>query len=401
MESKLRVLQLLPTLAQGGAELYVHRLCKVQLASERVEPVVCSMLRGGPTEELLRQAKIPTEILGIDRASIRNPMRALGDWRRIFRGVGAVARRHRADLIQTHLSDSDWMGLMVGRALRIPVVLTFHSSKLLPPERDPRELRARLRSGLQTRFYRRANALVAVGSDVRDSLLGFPGVKPERVHLVPSAIEVPPDRDAAQRAALRERYRELRGSAEQILVSVGRLVPSKGHDRLIRALPGILDHHPRTRLWIVGDGPERAALEELIASLPWGNAVRLLGSRHDVPELLAAADVYLTGTHREGLGLAVAEGMAARLPAVGFRVSGVVDVIRDGENGLLVPDGDLAAFAAAVRRLLDDSELRARLGRAGRETAWHFDVKKAAERSYAVYRAALADHHQRRRKTNQ
>ncbi|RMH03708.1 MAG: glycosyltransferase family 1 protein [Planctomycetota bacterium] len=390
MSERPVALQLLPTLAQGGAELYVYRLVKLQRRDGPFAPAVCSLLRSGPVEELLREARVPVEVLGIERASIRRPWAALRDWRWLLHGVIAAARRHRAALIQTHLSDADWLGLQAGRRLGIPVVLTFHSSKLIPPERDPREFRARLRTALQARFYRRADALIAVGSDVRDSLLAFPGVEPERVHLVPSAIELPPERSEAERAELRRRFAGLIGDARHLLVAVGRAVPSKGHDRLIRMMPRILAALPGTRLWIVGDGPERQALADLVAELGLGEAVLLLGRRHDVAELLPCADLYLTGTHREGLGLAVAEGMAAGLPAVGFRVSGVVDTIEEGVTGRLIPDGDLDAFADAVVDLLRRPEARAAMAPACRRTAERFDVRRSREQTEAIYQRLLA-----------
>jgi len=388
MDRQRVALQLLPTLAQGGAELYVYRLTKLQRGGP-FAPVVCSMLRSGPTEALLREAEVPTEVLGIERASIRRPWAAARDWRRIYRGVLELARRHQVDLIQTHLSDADWIGLMVGRKLGIPVALTFHSSKLIPPERDPRELRARLRVGMQSRFYRRADALIAVGSEVRDSLLEFPGGVPERVHLVPSAIEVPEPRAPEQRAALRRRHADLIGDADAVLATVGRAVESKGHDRLIQAMPRILERHPRTRLWIIGDGPALPALQAEVERLRLQDQVLLLGGRSDVAELLPCADVYLTGTHREGLGLAVAEGMAAQLPAVGYRVTGIVDIIEPDGNGVLVEDGDLGAFADAACALLDDPERRQRLGAAGYQTALRFDVRRSREQTERIYQEML------------
>ena len=391
MTAKHRILHLLPTLAQGGAELFVYRLTRRQLeadAESEFAPVVCAMLRSGPTGALLRAAGVPLELLCIERSSIRRPVRALRDWRRIYRGVLEIARRHEVDLIQTHLSDADWIGLMVGRKLALPVVLTFHSSKLLPPERSAKELRARLRSSLQARFYRRAEALVAVSRDVRDSLLEFPGVVPERVHLVPSAIEIPPQRGAEELAILRQRHAALLGRGP-VLASVGRLVPSKGHDRLIRLLPRILAEFPETRLWIIGEGPERGALEAAAAALEVPGAVQLLGSRDDVPELLSLADVFVTGTRREGLGLAAAEGMAACLPVVAYQVSGIVDVVESGRTGYLVPDGDDAAFADAVRGLLRDADARRRMGAAARGAASRFDIAHSQAQTEAIHRSLL------------
>ncbi|HJM39273.1 MAG TPA: glycosyltransferase family 4 protein [Planctomycetota bacterium] len=383
-----RILQLLPTLSQGGAELYVLRLTKLQVDGP-MKPVVCSFLQGGPVEELLHKGRVPLELLNLPRNSIRNPFKALRDWRRIYKAVKKTATDHQIDLIQTHLSDSDWLGLMVGRALNIPVVLTFHSSKLIPPERDPRELRSRLRMALQSKFYRRADALIAVGTEVRNSLLKFPGVIPKKVHLIPSAIEIPPKPSLERKKEMQARFTEIRSGQSPILAAVGRLVPSKGHDRLIESMPTLLKELPDARLWIIGDGPEMENLASLIKHKGLENSVCLLGGRTDVPELLAAADIFVTGTHREGLGLATAEGMAAGLPAVGFKVTGIVDIIAHEVNGLLLEDGDLVGFAHAIVQLQENPELAKAMGIAGRKTADAFDVRHSREKTEAVYRGLL------------
>ena len=174
-----------------------------------------------------------------------------------------------------------------------------------------------------------------------------------------------------------------------MLATVGRAVESKGHDRLIQAMPRILERHPRTRLWIIGDGPALPALQAEVERLRLQDQVLLLGGRSDVAELLPCADVYLTGTHREGLGLAVAEGMAAQLPAVGYRVTGIVDIIEPDGNGVLVEDGDLGAFADAACALLDDPERRQRLGAAGYQTALRFDVRRSREQTERIYQEML------------
>lgn len=390
MKNGQHVLQLLPTLEQGGAELYVQRLARKQMLEPgRFAPVVCSFLRGGPVQDLLARDLIPMEVLELPRSSISNPFRAARDLRLIFNAIVDVCRRHRIDLIQTHLSDSDWLGLLVGRKLGIPVVLTFHSSKLIPPERDPLELRGRLRTVLQTHFYHRADALVAVGRDVQKSLLAFPGVDPEKVHLVPSAIELPAERSADERTELRKVHAELRGDSNLVLVTVGRLVASKGHERLIEMMPQVLRPHPRARLWIIGDGPERNRLNSIIAERGLEKAVHLLGGRNDVADLLPAADIFVTGTHREGLGLAVAEGMAAELPVIGFQVTGIVDIIEDGANGVLVPDNDINSFANAVIGLANDGARSRALGKAGRKTAQRFDIKESRRKTELIYRSLL------------
>ncbi len=391
MHKAHRVLQLLPTLSQGGAELYVQRLARAQKYGDGdFSSTVCSFLKGGPVEALLKQDQICFESLTLPRSSISNPLKAIRDLRNIYRAILNICREQKIELIQTHLSDSDWLGLLVGRKLKIPVVLTFHSSKLIPPERNPKELRGRIRTFMQSKFHRRADALIAVGSDVKNSLLEFPGVVSDKVHLIPSAIEVPKARTAEQRQAIRQQHAALRGDSDLVLASVGRLVPSKGHERLIKMMPQVLRPHPRAKLWIIGDGPERDNLEDLIKIQKLEDSVTLLGGRNDVSDLLPAADLFVTGTHREGLGLAVAEGMAAELPAIGFQVTGIVDIIENGLNGVIVPDDDLQSFANAVISLANDRARSAAMGQAGRITSLTFDVQESRRKTELIYQSLLS-----------
>lgn len=378
----LRVLHVIPTLALGGAETYLRRLARAELGS-RVAPAVCAMHRGGPVEALLRADGVPTDVIGIQRASIRRPWRALRDARALRRAALDCARRHRAQLIQTHLSDADWLGLAVGAALRVPVVLTFHSSKLLPAAREPNEFRGWLRRVLQGRMVRRADALIAVGSDVRASLLQFRGVDPDQVHVIPSGIELPGPEHAADAVPLRAQL--LAGALGPLFVAVGRLVPSKGVDLLLRAFARIHAAEPGARLALAGDGPERAALHALARELGVEGAVHWLGATLEVRPLHAAADLYLTATRREGLGLAAAEALAAGRMVVGFRVSGIEDVVEDGRTGALVPDGDEAALAAAALRLARDPARRAAAAPACRSAAARFDVQRARALTEELY----------------
>jgi glycosyltransferase involved in cell wall biosynthesis len=145
------------------------------------------------------------------------------------------------------------------------------------------------------------------------------------------------------------------------LLSVGRLRAPKGFVTLVRATAGL-----EARLRIAGDGPDRPALEAEIDRLGLSDHVELLGTRDDVPELLASSDVFVLSSDSEGLPMSVLEAMAAGLPVIASAVGGVPEAVRDGETGALVPPRDSAALARALRRLVADPALRERLGDAGR-----------------------------------
>jgi glycosyltransferase involved in cell wall biosynthesis len=265
--------------------------------------------------------------------------------------------------------------------------MTFHNPTLLPQNRRDRDLRSRLRRALQSRMYRRADALIAVSEEVKAALCTIPGVRAERVHVVHSGIDPRPRVGAEERAALARKHAALVASGSPILVSAGRLVESKGHDLVIETLPALVREHPRIALWIAGDGPRKASLAERARELGVGDRVHWLGNRDDLSELFALADVFVTGTRFEGLGLAAAEAQQAGLAVAGFRVSGIRDVVVDGETGVLVADGDVSALGGAIRALLADPARRARLGAAGRVHAARFEIEHARSATEEIYRA--------------
>jgi glycosyltransferase involved in cell wall biosynthesis len=148
---------------------------------------------------------------------------------------------------------------------------------------------------------------------------------------------------------------------------------------------------PHARFAIAGEGPERARLEQIVSSLGLSGRVAFLGHRSDVPDLLAAADIFALPSLYEGAPLSVLEAMAAGKAIVTSSIAGTNELVRDDESALLVEPGDAIALAAALRRMLADSALRARLGAVARErAAADFSVTRATERVTRVYEHLLA-----------
>jgi glycosyltransferase involved in cell wall biosynthesis len=241
--------------------------------------------------------------------------------------------------------------------------------------------------GLAGRLYRWADRVVrplttvtvCVSERERESGLLARTCAADRTVVIPNAVEV-------SRAARRNRRT---GDGLPLVVAVGRLKAPKDFLTLVRALGRL--RPDSFEAMIVGDGPDRARLEDEIESLGLAGHVRLAGERRDVPELLAGADVFALPSASEGMPVSVLEAMAAGLPVVASRVGGVPEQVADGETGLLVRPGDPHELAAALERLIGDRDLRRRLGAAGRARAEQaFDLEPFRRAHLELYSRELA-----------
>ncbi|KMK65649.1 glycosyltransferase [Puniceibacterium sp. IMCC21224] len=154
------------------------------------------------------------------------------------------------------------------------------------------------------------------------------------------------------------------------LLFVGRLAGVKGVPVLLDALVGLRHTHPNLRLTLIGDGPERAALEARARVLGVAECVDFVGykSQAEVAQALRDTDVFVLPSFAEGVPVVLMEAMAASLPVVTTRIAGIPELVRDGESGVLVPPGDTQALRTALSRVLDNPDLRRRMGRVGRAT---------------------------------
>ncbi len=261
-----------------------------------------------------------------------------------------LLRSARADLVHLHTARATWLGGLAARSARVPALTT-------------RRMDRPVRRGWRTRllYGRLVRGVVAISPAVAGRLRAG-GVPEAALRVIPSAV----DPQALAPTRSRESVRAAEGLGNEILfLTVAALVPRKGLDVLLRALARLVEEGLAPVLWICGSGPARSGLERLSEELGLAKRVRFLGRREDVPDLLAACDVFALPARREGLGVAALEAMAAGRPVVASRVGGLAEAVVEGGTGLLVPPDDPAALAAALGRLLREPALRRELGRAG------------------------------------
>jgi glycosyltransferase involved in cell wall biosynthesis len=220
-------------------------------------------------------------------------------------------------------------------------------------------------------------ATICVSDRERQAGLAARTCRAERTVVIPNAV------DAA--AAPQARH----GGAPPRIVTVGRLAAPKDPLTLVHALGAIAGRDWTAEL--IGDGPQHADVAAAVHALGLEGAVRLAGERHDVPQRLAEADVFVLSSRSEGAPLSVLEAMAAGLPVVASAVGGVPELVEDGVTGVLVAPGDPAALAAVLERLLADGDLRRRLGAAGRERVLaRFDLEPMRRAHVDLYARELA-----------
>ncbi|HEY6836986.1 MAG TPA: glycosyltransferase [Gaiellaceae bacterium] len=271
-----------------------------------------------------------------------------GSWVTLQRLVGL------ADVVHVHSSKAGFIGRMA----------SFLNGKSQDCLFSPHGWSFWAASGVESRFYVRlermaahwCRTIVALSGDERDAGLAERIGRPEQYRVIPNGVRL-------------ERFSLPREPVRGRILMVGRLAPPKRPDLALRALAAVRAAIPEAELHLVGDGPLRAGAEALTARLGLDGAVRFLGKREDVPELLATAECALLASDYEGCPLAVVEAMAAGVPVAATDAGGTGELVEPGKTGELGPLGDAEGLAGALERVLTDPARAARLGAAGRRAA--------------------------------
>ncbi len=236
---------------------------------------------------------------------------------------------------------------------------------------------------------RRTAVRIANSEGVRDSLVQRVGLRPGSIRVIYNGVDAERLAPTADRDTLRRRFGWPKDAP--VLLSVGRLVREKNYPMLLRVIASLRKGIPALRAAIAGWGAAEQSLHDLRAEMKLTDAVEFLGRREDVADLMAAADIFVMPSISEGFSNALLEAMWVGMPVVATRVNGAVEIIRDGENGLLVDVGDEQAFAAAVVDLLADQPRRDRVGRqASTDVRRRFSIDRMVAEHLESYRVAAA-----------
>lgn len=298
--------------------------------------------------------------------------------------MARLMRHHRIQVAHLQGFGATAFGRVAATLTGVPVIVHVHTDYRFEPKGYPWFVRLFDRA-----LAPRTDLALAVSEYARRFAVEVQGLPPERTRVVHSPVDL----SCFSPASPEERavYRSELGLAdhERAVVCVTRFHPVKGVDVLLESWRGIVAEVPAARLLLAGEGPLREELERMAERTGVVETVRFLGYRQDVRAFLSAGDLAVIPSRSEGFCLAGLEALACGVPVVATRVGGNPELVRDGENGVLVEPEDPTALAAAIVRLLADEALRNRLAGRARESVRRYGLDAYARTLVDCYRSLL------------
>lgn len=341
-----RVLHLITTMPVGGAENLILTTMRL-LDPEQFSSVLCCIQAQGPLGLEAEQSGF--KVVTLNRMKQKQfDSQAVTD-------IEEVIRREQVDIVHCHLYHAALYGRLAAKRAGVPSIVTVHNIYSKP------KWHRRL---LNWWLARHTAKIIAVSHPVGNDVLHHDHIDKQRLVVIPNGIDLSPMHHMLDSGTAKERLGL--SANDPIIGCIGRLEPQKGHHFLLEALSLLRkERGDSPHLIIVGEGSQRHRICDIIASENLQDRVHLLGSRRDIPEILAAFDIFVLPSLWEGLPLALLEAMAAGVPVIASAVGGIGEVLNHGEYGIALPPGDVHALYSAIAGLLDTPEKRVNLGQRG------------------------------------
>jgi glycosyltransferase involved in cell wall biosynthesis len=385
-----RVLRLIARLNMGGPALHVSYLARGLEERGYTTTLGAGELARGESSMSFVADELGVEVVDVpylhrEVSPILDPLSV--------RAVVQLIRRVRPHILHTHTAKAGAIGrtaaALAGEARPPIVVHTFHGH-VLRGYFDP--IRTAAYTNVERALARQTTRLVAVSPEVRDDLVELGVAPPGRFTVIRLGIDL--DRRIAEGTADGASLRRLFGVADGTFVVgwIGRMTAIKHLPDVLAAFAALRARGIDATLCLVGDGPDREAVEERAHTLGIARHTLFVGYQRDVAPYYGLFDVLLLPSGNEGTPVVAIESLAAGTPVVATDVGGVPDVVENGRSGFLTRVGDINAIVDALERLARDPDLRHDLGQAGREwTIPRYRVDRLVDDVDALYRELLAE----------
>ncbi len=399
MNQKLKVMHVITRLDMGGSAQNTLLTC-IELAG-RYDPVLVYGLahESGMTAAERRQVEKQLEVArsrGVTVSAIPALVRRIDPLKDIaaFLTLLQMVCRVKPDIVHTHTSKAGTLGRLAAVLCGVPVVIHTPHGHVFYGHFGP--VASKFFLLLEKFFDRFTHFTVALTQGEKRDYIELSVTKAHKIKTIHSGIDV--DR-FGQKAADTAAAKQALGLDPTALTvgTVGWLQPVKGPNYLMAAMAEILGTHPDTQLVFVGKGELEAKLRTAADRINAADKTFFWGWRDDIPDVMQAFDIFVLPSLNEGMGRVVVEAMAAGKPVIASRVGGIPDLVKHGVNGLLVAPASPRELAHAIEKLLEDPELRARMGRNGRVLAADFSIDKMVEKIDRLYTQATSIHAMRRK----
>lgn len=325
----------------------------------------------------------------IDLPSLVRRISPLNDIK-AFISIFRFLRRSKPDIVHTHTSKAGILGRLAAWMARVPIIIhTPHGHVFYG--HFGRSL-SRIFLQMERLLGKITHHHIALTPEECNDYLSLRVAQPNNTSVIHSGVDLQRfSKGAKQRT---EKRKELGFSPHSLVVGyVGWLIPIKGVTYLVNAMAKIVEQHPKSLLVLVGKGDDKGEeeikLKEQVERAGLADKVRFLGWRPDVDEIMGCFDIFVLPSLNEGMGRVLVEAMAAGLPIVASRVGGIPDLVKHGENGLLVPPADTSALEKAISALLQDGARRKRMGKAGKKMCGPYSAEAMVEQIDVLYTELL------------
>jgi len=374
--SKIRIIQLIHGIHFGGAEKVVYQIC-THINKERFHPV-CIILADGYLRKKLMQSNIETHII---------PMRSKLDFS-VISNIVKILKEYKPTIIHSHTSRTNLIGRICSRLAKTKNVSTIQS----PIEKDTNvSLKfKRINAFIEKLSRFMLDKYVTVSKNAYVQLIQR-GFDENRITYIPNGVEM--DIHLLSEEEKNNLIIDLDIKDKIVVAMVAQLRPRKGCEYFIKAIPGIIEKNKDVKFLIVGDAEfvegrdYLGELKNLSEELGIENYVVFTGFREDIHQIMQTIDILvLPSLFGEGLPLTLLEAMAHNIPIVATNTEGNNEVVIEGENGFLVPPENEKAIINKVRQLINNKELRTRMGKNGRQRAeTTFSIQQMINKYEDVY----------------
>ena len=371
---KINILHIYQNSKIGGVQQQLLSLLKAY-SRERFNPIFCCL---GPKEEIGKEIE-ETKIEFIPLNKLRYNRFSLGIVLELYR----LMKKKQIHVVRTHRYRSNLYGRLAAFLAGVPVIIASVHDNYRTDKRPKRRIMNRILSKI-------TDKIVAVSEDVKEDIIRYDSINPSKIDVIPNGIDVERFNPEKNTTDIRK---EFSLEDDDIVIGfIGRIVPAKGLEYLLNALPYLKEEFKSIKLLIVGEGSLVEKLKESAKKNNIFDNILFTGRRRDIPEILASINIFVMPSIAEGLPNALLEAMAMGKPIVTTEVGGIPEIVKNGFNGLLVPPRDTLSLSKAIKELISNDRLAAKLGQAARDLVHdNLSIKAIAQKWQSLYLSILKE----------